>query len=267
MESWKGYNYYTTDPAKWVELMNLSTSQWNIGPLPPDVVAIPGPLNASYNFPPGTLVIENVSQVSFGSRDIEKVIFGATSGLVLLWAFSWVSWNLWKGILLQPRGSTLPSSEETEPGHGLHPTNLDGKTVADSSVLELGAMGNGFIPASRFKTELDVYYDDVRTELEMYEKNLRTDDVEAEDVEAGTELLRRMYDTQLGIYAMQNSNEVTQRDRDQMAEQSVALMADFRKLVASWSGKQNVVGWSAEELEELKQLGALLKGHPENRYR
>lgn len=265
MESWRGHNYYTTNTTKWVELMNLSTSEWNIGRLPPNVVAIPGTLNASYNFPPETFVIENASQVTFGSRDIEKVLFGATSGLVLLWAFSWLAWNWWKGILLEPRGSsTLPSSEETEPGH-----SLDGETAHNSSMLELGAMGDGgFVTAKSFKDELNVYYENVRTELELYEKNPRVDGVDPEDVEAGTELLRRIYDTQLGIYAMQNSHEVTQRERDQMAEQSEALLADLRKLVASWSsGKQNTAGWSPEELQELKELGQLLRAIPENRYR
>lgn len=265
MESWKGHNYYTRDPKKWVELMNLSTSEWNIGPLPPNVVAIPGPLNASYNFPPDTLVIENASQVAFGSRDIEKVIFGATSGLVILWAISWVGWNWWKDNLLKPRGYT-PPSEETDPDH-FPPMNLDGDTIATSSVMELGTMANGFIPASKFKTELDIYYEDVRTELEMYEKNLRTDGVDPEDVEASTELLRRMYETQLRLYSVQNSPEVSQRERDQMAAESEALLADFRALVVSWSGKQNVVGWGVEELEELSELVALLKAIPENRYR
>jgi hypothetical protein len=263
MESWRGHNYYTTNPAKWVELMNLSTSEWNIGPLPPNVVAIFGPLDASYNIPPGSLVIENASQANAGSRDTEKVIFGATSGLVILWALAWFFWHLWKRTLFLPRGSKHPLSEEPDGGNTFY---LDGETVADGSTLELGAIGNGFIPASRFKAELEIYYENVRTELEMYEKKLGTDDVVPEDVEAGTELLRRRYLTQLGIYGMQNAHEVTQTERDQMAEKSDALLADFRKLVASWSGQQNIVGWSEEEREELRQLMALLKATSENRH-
>ncbi|KAM7208581.1 chaperone protein DnaK, partial [Naviculisporaceae sp. PSN 640] len=260
MESWRGYNYYTANATKWVQLMNLSTSEWNIGPLPPNVVAIPGPLNSSYNFSPETLVIENASQVSFGSRDIEKVLFGATSGLVLLWAFLWLAWNRKK--LLEPRGSsTLRSSEEIDHGH-----SLDGDTAHNNSVLELGAMGDGrFVTAKRFKDELDVYYENVRTELELYEKNPKIDGVDPEDVEAGTELLRRRYDTQLGIYSEQNSNEVSQRERDQMAEQSEVLLADLRKLVESWrAGKVNTAGWSPEELQELKEIGEKLRAMPGN---
>ncbi|KAK3371270.1 hypothetical protein B0T24DRAFT_595099 [Lasiosphaeria ovina] len=267
MESWRGYNYYTTNPQKWVELMNLSTSEWNIGLLPPNVVAIPGPLNASSDsFPPGSLVIENASHASAGSADTEKVIFSATSGLVIAWAICWLVWHWKKGTLLSPRGSRLSS-----PDLGRTPY-LDGRetaAAADGSTLELGAMGNGFIPASRFQAELETYYEDVRPEPEMYEKKLGTDDVEPEDVEAGTELLRRRYQTQLGIYGMQNSHEVTQEHRDQMAEESEALLADFRKLVTSWSGPQNIVGWSAEELDELgelRQLVALLRATSENRH-
>ncbi|KAK0627758.1 hypothetical protein B0T14DRAFT_143781 [Immersiella caudata] len=272
MNSWKDLNYYTTDPIKWVHLLNLSTSDWNIGPLPPNVFAIPGPLDSSYTFPPGALIIENASQASFGSRDIEKVIFGATSGLVILWAFCWVVWNWRNGTLLRPKGSTLPAEGEEEDAEGVElngglrtgPSAVDG-----SNGLELGhgAAGSGFIPASKFEAELDVYYDDIRTELELYEKNLRTDGVEAEDVEGGTELLRRFYDAQLGIYAMQHTAEVPQAEREYMAEQGEAMLGDFRRLVVSWSGKQNVVGWSPEELEELKQFGVLLKSIPENMYR
>ncbi|KAK4447446.1 hypothetical protein QBC34DRAFT_128416 [Podospora aff. communis PSN243] len=262
MESWRGYNYYTANPAKWVELMNLSTSEWNIGPFPPNIVAIPGPLNASYNIPPGSLVIENASQANAGSRDTEKVIFGATSGLVILWAFGWCFWHWWKRTLFSPRGSKHLSSEDLDGGNAYYP---DGDTVADGSTLELGAMGNGFIPASRFKDELEIYYENVRTELELYEKKLGTDNVAPEDVEAGTELLRRRYLAQLGIYGMQNAHEVTEMERDQMAEKSDALMADFRKLVASWGGQQNTVGWSEEEREELRELMALLKATSENR--
>ncbi|KAK0706431.1 hypothetical protein B0T26DRAFT_680119 [Lasiosphaeria miniovina] len=261
-----GFHLGNCDPfsLKWVELMNMSTSEWNIGPLPPNVVAIPGPLNASSDsFPPGSLVIENASHASAGSIETEKVIFGATSGLVISWAACWLVWHWKKGTLLSPRGSRLASPDL---GRTVYLDGGETAAAADGSTLELGAMGDGFIQARKFEAELEAYYENVRTELEMYEKKLDADDVEPEDVEAGTELLRRRYETQLGIYGVQNSHEVTREQRNQRAVESDALLADFRKLVVSWNGQQSIARWSPEELDELRQLKALLGTTSENQY-
>lgn len=257
MESWDGYNYYTTNTKEWVVLMNLSTTEWNIGWLPPNVVAIPGPLNSSYNFSAGTLVIENASRANFGSRDIEKVIFGVTAGLVLLWALPWFGYHWWKGNLLNPRGSA--DHDEPDGGDHLHVASPSGATV-------FGGNAGGFMPADRFKEELDAFYEDVQTELELHERTIQTDGVSPEDVEGGTELLRKMYDITLGIWATQNAQEVSIEERELWMDQSDALMADLRSLVASWNTRQNLAGWSQEEQLELNQLAEILRRIPEKRY-
>jgi len=90
MESWDGENYYTTNFTEMVALMNLSTAEWGVGYLPPNLVAIPDALNDTYGFGSDTLVIEYAARTEVGSRDTEKVIFGVTSGVVILWAAVWL---------------------------------------------------------------------------------------------------------------------------------------------------------------------------------
>ncbi|KAG7284674.1 hypothetical protein NEMBOFW57_009283 [Staphylotrichum longicolle] len=254
MKSWNGYNYYTTDPQKWVQLMNLSTAEWNIGPLPPNVVAIPGPLNSSYNFPAGVLVIENASRTTFGSRDIENVIFGATAGLVPLWALPWFGYHWWQGTLLNPKGSAHHDEEPDDGGGYPRDASPSGTTVFGS-----GGGGGGFMPADRFREELDAIYEDVRTELELYERTIQVDGVSAEDVEGGTELLRKLYETRLKIWASQNALEYSNEEWDLWLDQCDALMAGLKSLVDSWNTRQNLAGWSPEEQNEIAQLAEMLK--------
>src|SRR3569833_432328 len=255
MESWDPYNYYTTNPKEWVKLKNLSTAERNIGFLPAGVVAIPGPLNSSYNFTAGTLVTENASRTNFGSRDIEKVIFGAASGLVLLWALPWFFYHLWKGTLLSPRGST--DHGEPEADDHPRPTSPSGTTVFG------GYVDSGFMPANVFEKELDVFYEDVRTELELHEKKIKADGVSAEDVERGTEMLRKLYDNRLGLWATRNAQEFGIEEWNLLAEQSDVLVKDLRGLIASWTARENAVVWSQEERHELQQLVSALRQLPE----
>ncbi|KAK5660273.1 hypothetical protein OQA88_12813 [Cercophora sp. LCS_1] len=263
MEPWKDVNYYTTNATIMVELMNASTAEWSIGFFPPNVFAIPGSLNESYSFPPDALVIENVSQGKFGELEIERAIFGGTSGVVLACALAWLAWrHFWVQKLLSPRGSSAPA--ESVPGV-FDAERSGGSATGESNMLELGWYGFGsdsFVEDEKFKAELSIYYDDVKTEPELYKKNLAVDDVVAEDVVAGTELLRRLYDLQLKIWSEKGSHEVTQEQRDLDEAQRDALLADYRKLVSTWVRESDRIGWSEEEAKELTDLTKMLGGLP-----
>ena len=249
MDSWDGYNYYTTNSTEWIVLMNLSTSEWDIGFLPPHVVAIPGPFNSSYNFSADTLVIENASRAEFGSRDIEQVIFGAASGLIIAWAILFLAWHLKRGTLFKPRASSS------------HPTDDDENT------LPLHANRN-FLSATEFRKKLDIVYDSEDTELELYKRGIRGDGVSSEDIEVGTELLRKMYKKDLQVWASQSAVEYSQQDRLLWMDQSDSLLAELRSLVGEWNTRRPGAAeeWTREEQQELNTLVKMLSELPQTRY-
>ena len=82
MESWEGKNYYTTNPAEWIRLMNLSTSEWGLSPFPLPIIAINGSLaedpNAStYNA--SAFVIEYAGQATTSGYPTERIVFIVTT--------------------------------------------------------------------------------------------------------------------------------------------------------------------------------------------
>ncbi len=249
MESWDNYNYYTTNSTEWIVLMNLSTSEWDIGFLPPDVVAIPGAFNSSYNFSADTLVIPNASRAEFGTRDIEQVIFGAASGLIIAWGILFLAWHLKRGTLTKPRASSS------------HPTDDDENT------LPLHANHN-FLSVPEFKRKLSAVYDDEETELELYKRGIRTDGVNSEDIEVGTELLRKMYKKDLQVWAAQSAVEYSQADRLLWMDQSDSLLAELRRLVGEWNTRRPGAAeeWTREEQQELNTLVRMLSELPQTRY-
>src|SRR3569833_1885506 len=99
-----------------VVLMNLSTAEWGIGALPSNLVAIPGAVTdpENSNIPDSALVIEYAAQAELGSRDAEKVVFGVTSGIVILWGLVWLWFNRRK--MFDPHGRSGSSS--IGPGSG-----------------------------------------------------------------------------------------------------------------------------------------------------
>jgi hypothetical protein len=245
MESWEGYNYYTTDNQKWIQLMNYSTAEWRVGWLPLNVAAIPGPLNNSWQFPPGTTVIENASLPDIGDRGIEKVVFGVTSGVVILWAAWWLGRSIYRGTLFKP----LSNHDETD-------------NDADDGRLDHEEF---------MQTLCNYYYPPIQTELELYEKNPYVEDVAGEDVEAVMELLRRMYDCDLGLYSLQYSPEAQDEERDELRIKSDAILAEVRTIVTSWNHQQEDVQrraqwWDKEERDRLREIVETMQMIPEKRY-
>lgn len=251
MESWRGLNYLTKNPTKWVELMNLSTVEWGVGYFPAGVVAIPGRLNVTYNFPAGTIVIENASKSEVGSRDVEKIIFGITSGVVILWAAIWLFLNRLKF-----------STDGTEP---LLPTGSD--VASHGTSITLNNLDENFITAGDFHHKLRYfYYESEKTEPEIREKNLNEESVDADDVEKATSLLREMFNLDLLIWAKQNSRQTTRGGRADMMAKSDAILFEVNRLVKSWDTNLKDTGASDTEKQEMMEIVEILRQIGPQRY-
>ncbi|KAK3687824.1 hypothetical protein B0T22DRAFT_139835 [Podospora appendiculata] len=255
MESWDGYNYYTTNPAQWVMLMNLSTSEMGLAPLPPNLVAIPGSLNDSYSFPNNTIVIENASKSQLGSRDIEKIIFGVTAGVAILWGIIWLYWT-WK------RETNGGSRKLFRPRTG-YPTTAD----ATSETQLASLMDDGrFVSAEAFRNKLlHFYYENVQTGIEMTEKDVAIEGIDAEDVEAVTALVQKMYAVDLELWSHQSSRYVTEAKRNQLRKKSDAILAEVRRIANSWGEPQYYGRWQDDELEQVQAIIGILRDNIEEK--
>jgi len=265
MESWQGYNYLTSDPRKWVELMNMSTVEWNIGPLPSNVIALPGSLAEAKDVPPGSLAIEYASRANVDSRNIEAIVFGASSGLIIFCGACWVGYNIWRNGFRGPFGSTDDTSKAT--GDVL-PTahyragnfSADTTTLGPSSVRHhgqpRGAGPAGTVHADYFDETLKQYYEEI-VQTELYEKTLQVEGVDSEDVEAGTELLRLMYGATFELWSSEHASETTEEDRELWARKKAALLADYTQLIETWRAHPRM--WEEEELAELKEIAKILR--------
>lgn len=229
-------------------VVNLSTVEWNVGPLPANVVAIPGTLSGKYDFSNETMVIENASRADSGSRALEGIVFGATSAVVLSWALLFACYN--RKTMFSPRGSSIPRANSP---------------ISNAPTL-LGE--NEDITIEQFKSQLaNFYYPPIRTELEEYEKNVVTESIEAEDVEAATNLLRKMYDLDLGLWSHQNSTHVSHQERERYRDKSDAILAEIRRIINSWTDQQSRRDWTPEESAELGAIVQYLSENiPEKRY-
>jgi hypothetical protein len=215
MESWEGQNYYTTDPAKWILLMNLSTSEWGVGPLPFPIIAINGSLadhpNASrYNS--STLVLQYAGQAETSGYPTEKIVFIVTTviSVVVLAVWLWVN----RKSLFKPFGRSDRSEAAASVTSGGSAFELvsrpaaaaaadhEGSLCSDNTVVDLGDNNVGRwadmkpagagMSAGRFDHLMRHYfYPLLVTEVEVYEKGAG-DVVEVEDVERMTELVRKM---------------------------------------------------------------------------
>ncbi|CAM1505506.1 Fc.00g111430.m01.CDS01 [Cosmosporella sp. VM-42] len=261
MESWHGYNYYTRDPRQWVKLMNLSTTEWGIGFLPANLYAIPDSYNDSWKFPVNATVIQHAAKTEVGSRDIEKIIFGVASGIVILWAIVWLWINRNK----------LPGVGDDNPNPNLR-TNGNGFETASqgTSVTALTAYGENFVKAADFQNQLRYfYYESDKSELEIREKDLQAEDVTADDIEAATKLLRDMYSLDLRLFARQNSRETTQAQRNEWMCQSDAILDELNRLVATWDINMNnpqAMGVTEKERNEIAEIRDILMSIGPERY-
>jgi hypothetical protein len=259
MESWDNENYYTTDPVKWVQLMNQSTAEWGVGYFPPNVVA----LNDSYSFDNNTFVIQNAAQADVDSRPTENIIFGVTSAFAIAWGIIYVLYNLRKKTLFRPLGSNGASDNAS-----LGPGSYGGR----SGSVTLSAMENGDqVTAREFEKQMfTFYYPPGLTELEVYEKDLRQDGLGPEDVEDVNALVRKMLGFDQALWSQRNSTYFRESQRDELRENSDAVLAEIRRNASAWYGQRGSMGWTPDEQRELQTIAELLDGQrgglPERRY-
>ncbi|KAI8635596.1 hypothetical protein F5Y19DRAFT_408381 [Xylariaceae sp. FL1651] len=247
MESWEGHNYYTTDPVIWVELMNYSTVEWGLGYFPQDIRALPGALNSSYNFSNETYVIEYAGRADSDNRATEKIVFGIVSAIAIAFALVWLCYN-WK-TLFQPRNA---NSGESLP----RPNSPTSNHTAATELTPL--QDNKFWGADDFKDQIfNFYYEPVYTEIEAYEKTLN-DEIEPEDIEAVTDLVRKMYGLELLLLGHQNTRGFTEERGNELRSQNDAIQEEIRNRVKAWAGLHQSplsrAGWNEEERKVLNRL-------------
>jgi len=241
MESWEGHNYYTGDNIEWTQLMNLSTAEWSIGWIPSNVIAIPGTLNGSSNFPPNTVVIENASMTDIGPYHAEAIIFGTCSGVALLWAAFWLYWSIKHRTLRKPRV-----------GSRQRPSLTDGKPDERE----------GDFHAADFEARMDKYYPRFASHAELYERDgAREGGLPVEEVTAVSELLVRMFRNDTRIKALQ-STTTEREEMERLRAESDAMLGEVHRRVNGGGGE----GLSEQEGMELHAARVVLARHQPPRY-
>jgi hypothetical protein len=126
--------------------------------------------------------------------------------------------------------------------------------------------GDGFLSHTAFRDQLtNFYYEPVVTKLELAEDS-DGNAVTSEDVEKVMELLRQMYDLDLGVWASRNEVRMTEKKREAMRQRSDATLAEVRRIVGRWemNGQTN---WSGQEREHIRGITEVLtRGLPQRRY-
>ncbi|KAH7012860.1 hypothetical protein EDB80DRAFT_362334 [Ilyonectria destructans] len=244
MESWQGLNYYTRNTTKWVQLMNLSTAEWGVGFLPATLVAIPGHLNDTYDFPSDSIVIQNASKTTVGSRHIEKIIFGLVAGIVILWALLWLYVN--RSEILSPRSSqNLKPSDAASQG---------------TSVTALTTFDDGFVKAADFRHKLQYfYYDCDKSMLEVGEKDISIEGISTDDIENAGALFRKMYGLDLKLWSMQNSRERTAAERNKIMHESDAILAEVTQQVLVWQADMSHPTTATATEDEKRQMDEIVE--------
>ncbi|KAK0638695.1 hypothetical protein B0T16DRAFT_229279 [Cercophora newfieldiana] len=259
MESWQSLNYNTRNVTKWTELMNLSTTEWNLGPLPPNLVAVQGTLNDSAlaAYPPGTVIIQNAGKTDLGDRAAEGVVFGLCSAVALLWAAAWLVWSIRDGTLLKPREGARtmvgrsPGSSETRVDHHHHQDEDE---------------DGGAFHAEQFeKRLLTTYYPTVASHPEVYEK--RGGSLEADEITGVSELLVRMFRNDMRLRGLRNAQRVSAEELEELRGVSDALLKEVHGRVERWMGDGKDKGLDGAEREELKGVVTALARQKVPRYR
>ena len=259
MESWRGLNYYTTSPTKWVHLMNLSTAEFGLGPFPPNVIAINDSLANSpipVSLPNDTIIIENTNRTTIGSTDFqaEGVVYLSVSALAFLWATYWLYTN-W-GELFRPRSSVRrdEAGEEEE--------------VEDIESANALPTHPDFISATTFRSQMmDKFYSQaVYRGVELVEKDVEYEGVDAQDVEDVVSLVQKMYETDLKIWSTQNvRGEGSAEEREALKRRSEGILGEVRRVVTRWNSEGG--RWEGEERRVVGGIGRILGGNiPERRY-
>lgn len=260
MDSWHSVNYKTYNRTLWVQLMNSSTQDWNVGPLPPHVFARP---NDTSRLPDDALVLRKAGKALIGGSPIEQVVFGIIAGLVIAWGLVWAVWT-WR--------NRPPSSNST----------------ASSSSSSAAAGDGRLLTAARFTEILDArYYDGIQTDLEIFDAHDQAHrqhqghhrgpggegmtTITAEDVEAVTALIRHMYQIDLSIWSRESSENVSERAEQRRLRQSQSAWDEVRRKVEQLKmAEGSLKGKDEDETRSMKkhlhQIKRRVDGIPARRY-
>jgi hypothetical protein len=247
MESWEGYNYYTTNSTQWVELMNYSTIEFGLGYFPPRILALPGALNSSDNISKDTFVIQYAGRAESDNRATEKIVFGIVSAIAIAFAAVWLWFN--RKTLFHPRNL---QADALLPRPNSPTSNNTGAT--ELTPLQ----DNKFWGANDFRDQIfNFYYEPVRTEVELFEKSF-DDEVDTEDIEAITELVRQGYRLELLRRGLQKSRSVTEEQHNEMKSREDAMQQEVGHRVEGLQNAAARANWRNEDelavLEHLFQL-------------
>ncbi|KAI3339482.1 hypothetical protein F4824DRAFT_508288 [Ustulina deusta] len=251
MESWAGYNYYTSNPITWVELMNLSTAEFGLGYLPLGLRAFPGALNSSTRFPNDTYVIEHAGRGQFDEGHTANTVFGVVTGVAGALAILWLWFNR-KTILYRRNSNNQDPSPRANSPISRSTGATDLTTFQDNRLCE----------ASDFRNQIfNFYYEPISTEVELVEKTA-DDIVDVEDIEAITDLVRKMYSYDLRLYGAQSTRRFENERHDLMSKSDDILKAIRDKVSNEWAkdvSARGRLGWTDEEWEQVSNLKSLLQ--------
>ncbi|KAI0450096.1 hypothetical protein F5B21DRAFT_529306 [Xylaria acuta] len=129
---------------------------------------------------------------------------------------------------------------------------------------------NRLCEASNFEDQLfNFYYEFIYTEVELAEK-AADDVVDVEDVEAVTDLVRKMYSYDLLLYGARNTRAYEQQRHDLMSKSDGILGAVRDKVSNEWAkdlSPRGHMGWADDEWEKILALKSFLRDRlPPQRY-
>ncbi|KAL8309188.1 hypothetical protein RB597_009461 [Gaeumannomyces tritici] len=249
MNSFHDQPYTTSNRSIWLELMSNSTADWGLSPLPAKLVLLNGTLADA---PPGSvpadaIVIENAGRKLAGDSPIEAVVLGITSAIAIACFAGFLIYSYWTGSLGLSAQAELPGDnnssndmQERRPlGAGGAEAGPDSPTASDAP--------DGFMTDEAFGRRLrNYYYPPTVTETELRERDYVAEPVGGGDVEAATELLRRMYANDLEIWSRGSDRGF---DTAAAKDRSDAMLAEVRARFQAWGAAANGSGcmdWRAE---------------------
>ncbi|KAJ8109966.1 hypothetical protein ONZ43_g5998 [Nemania bipapillata] len=248
MESWEGYNYYTRNPVIWVQLMDLSTAEFGLGSFP-DLCAIPKNPDAPAPIPcDATFVIKDAGLDEFDNGVTAGIVFGVITAAVLIAASIWLWFN--RKTIFHPLNS---NNRVLAPLAG-------GDAHRNAEAVELMPHIDQICEATKFKEQLfRYYYERTTTEVELAEKAANSI-IEVDDVEAMTELVRRMYSCDLELYANQHVRDYENERSDLMVKSDKILGAIRDKVLKDWaSDPGGRVRWRNEDWDQVSALKRFLE--------
>ncbi|KLU89754.1 hypothetical protein MAPG_08723 [Magnaporthiopsis poae ATCC 64411] len=240
MNSFYDQPYTSSNRSVWVELMNKSTADWGLSPFPANVVALNGSLADAPqgSVPTDAIVIENAGRTLLGDRPIEPIVFGITSSLAVICVVVFIVVGFMNKSFGLSDQVVLPGEDSTE-RRPLGPSALErGHGGIGSGPNSPSADGpHDFVTKDGFRRSLrDYYYPPTVTETELRDKDFVLETVDGDDVEAVTELLRKMYATDLEIWSRSGDHSF---NPDAHKTKSDAILAEVRNRFEAWGASAN----------------------------